>query len=97
LRSRSPASPFLATSPGGGISATPARRSADGEEDAVERLRALGSLRALPALLDLMEKRAEGEHGGTVDRSRLVGPALGRVVGHKLREIDEAIRNYVAL
>lgn len=33
----------------------------------------------------------------TVDRSKLIPPALGRVVGQKLADIDEAIRNYLSL
>jgi mRNA-degrading endonuclease toxin of MazEF toxin-antitoxin module len=33
----------------------------------------------------------------TVDRSKLIPPALGRVAGQKLGEIDAAIRNYLAL
>jgi mRNA-degrading endonuclease toxin of MazEF toxin-antitoxin module len=33
----------------------------------------------------------------TVDRSKLIPPALGRVAGQKLGEIDEAIRNYLDL
>lgn len=33
----------------------------------------------------------------TVDRSKLIPPALGRVAGQKLGEIDEAIRNYLNL
>jgi mRNA interferase MazF len=33
----------------------------------------------------------------TVDRSKLIPPALGRVTGPKLGTIDEAIRNYLDL
>ncbi|MBI4605080.1 MAG: type II toxin-antitoxin system PemK/MazF family toxin [Planctomycetes bacterium] len=33
----------------------------------------------------------------TVDKSKLIGPALGRVTGDKLEGVDEAIRNYLSL
>jgi mRNA-degrading endonuclease toxin of MazEF toxin-antitoxin module len=33
----------------------------------------------------------------TIDRSKVLAPALGRVAGQKLRDVDEAIRNYLDL
>ncbi len=33
----------------------------------------------------------------TIDRAKLIPPALGRVAGPKLQEVDDAIRNYLSL